>query len=521
MAFSLRALIEDRGRHDPDGVAIVEGDSVLTWSLLHERAKQTAAALHRDGARPGARVVYLGKNSAWFFPYLFGCAMAGAVATPVNWRLAVRELVEIVDDTEATVLLVDHELRSVVEQVEVAARRPLTVVDLGGGHGHWPGIEDWWGAADEPGPQVVADDAGDDIALQLYTSGTTGRPKGAMFAGRTNLRVLAQDIAPRWGLGPGETSMLSMPLFHMGGVAWAIAGLAQGARGVVVRDFVPAEVLDTMEREQVTTAFFVPAMLNALVAQPGADARSLGLRRVTYSGAPISTSALVAAMKTFRCDFVQIYGLTEATGAFAQLEPEDHDPSGPHAHLLRSAGRPYPWVEVQVVDAQGTTCGVDEIGEIWTRSEQNTVGYWRRPADSTTSITEDGWLRTGDLGRLDAEGRIFLVDRAKDLIISGGENVYPAEVENELAAHPDVAEVAVIGVPHERWGETVKAVVVPRAGAEPDAADLVAFARTRLAAFKCPTTVDLVEELPRTATGKVVKGELREPYWRGHDRRIN
>jgi long-chain acyl-CoA synthetase len=290
----------------------------------------------------------------------------------------------------------------------------------------------------------------------------------------------------------------------------------------VVRDFVPAAVLDAMEAERVTTAFCVPAMLAALCAVPGIDGRHLHLRQMTYSGSPISTTALAAAMKALRCDFVQIYGLTEATGAFAQLPAADHDPDGPRADLLLSAGRPYPWVQVRVV---GTDDGADrpagEIGEIWTRSAQNLVGYWNQPDETARALTPDGWLRTGDLGRLDADGRIYLVDRAKDLIITGGENVYPVEVENVLAAHPAVAEVAVIGVPDPRWGETVKAIVVARPDTVVDVADVTAFARERLTHFKCPTSVDVVAALPRTATGKVIKTELREPYWRGHDRRIN
>jgi long-chain acyl-CoA synthetase len=246
------------------------------------------------------------------------------------------------------------------------------------------------------------------------------------------------------------------------------------------------------------------------------------LRRVFYSGAPISPIALTKTMAALRCDFVQIYGLTEATGAFAQLPAHEHDPAGPLAHLLLSAGRPYPWVEVRVVStATEGDVPAGEIGEIWTRSEQNLVGYWNDPEQTARALTPDGWLRTGDLGRVDEAGRIFLVDRAKDLVISGGENVYPVEVENVLAAHPLLTEVAVIGVPHERWGETVKAIVVARAGAELDQDDVIGFVRQRLASFKCPTSVDFVATLPRTATGKVLKHLLREPYWHGYDRRIN
>lgn len=227
-------------------------------------------------------------------------------------------------------------------------------------------------------------------------------------------------------------------------------------------------------------------------------------------------------MTRLQCRFVQIYGLTEATGAFAQLAEEEHDPSGSRAHLLLSAGRPYPWVEVKVVSTRdGSDVAPDEIGEIWTRSEQNLAGYWNDAAQTARALTADGWLKTGDLGRIDRDGYIFLVDRAKDLVISGGENVFPVEVEHVLVTHPDLLEVAVIGVPDERWGETVKAVVVPRPGSHPDQQAIIDFVRQRLTHFKCPTSVDFVASLPRTATGKVLKHVLREPYWKGYERRIN
>lgn len=518
MAFSLRALL-DRGAADsPDAVVLVEDGVELTWTGLRRQSRGVAHALVRDGVTPGQRVVYVGKNGLAFFPFLFGCALAGAVATPVSWRLGARELADIADDTGAEVLVVDAELTGLVEELEARLPRVRRVVTLAEEHPRWTPWREWSSVAEDP----CAPPAPDDVAVQLYTSGTTGRPKGAMFTNATNLRVLAEDIAPAWGLSAADTSLLCMPLFHMGGVAWALAGMARGVRGVVVRDFVPDAVLRLMEVEQVTTAFFVPAMLAALCAAPGLGDRDLALRRLVYSGSPISTTALARAMATFRCDFLQIYGLTEATGAFAQLPPADHAAAGREAGLLRSAGRPYPWVEVRVVDpATGGECVQGAVGEVWTRSEQNTLGYWRQPEATAQAITADGWLRTGDLGYLDADGRIFLVDRAKDLIISGGENVYPAEVENELAACPGIAEVAVIGVPDERWGETVKAVVVGGSGHNVAEADVIAFAKTRLAGFKCPTSVDVVERLPRTATGKVLKTELRDPYWQGYDRGIN
>jgi acyl-CoA synthetase (AMP-forming)/AMP-acid ligase II len=511
MPGSLRALLEAGVADAPDKVVISAVGAKLTWSRLQEQARRVAAALVRDGVKPQDRVIYLGKNDPRYFEVLFGCALAGAVMTPLNWRLAADELGAIIEDAQATVAFVDGSV------VPVVKSRLRAIVALGP-HQNWMPYEDWCGPPEDPQVRPQPEH----IAFQLYTSGTTGRPKGAMFANGTNLRVLLDGISVAWSFSADDVSLIALPLFHMGGLAWALAGLARGARCVVVRDFDPVVVLDTIAAENISVAFFVPAMLAAVCSAAKAKERKLGLRRIFYSGAPISPVALTEAMATLRCDFIQIYGLTEATGAFAQLPAHEHDPNGPMAHLLLSAGRPYPWVEVRVVSTSGDgDVPVGEIGEIWTRSEQNLVGYWNDAEQTSRSLTPDGWLRTGDLGRLDAEGRIFLVDRAKDLVISGGENVYPVEVENVLAAHPGLAEVAVIGVPHERWGETVKAIVVPRPGAEVSQDEVIGFVRQRLAGFKCPTSVDVAAALPRTATGKVLKHLLREPYWRGYARRIN
>jgi long-chain acyl-CoA synthetase len=511
MTGSLRALLEDGVAKAPDKIVISADGADLSWFRLHQQACRVAAALARDGVKPQDRVIYVGKNDPRYFEVLFGCALAGAVLTPLNWRLAPDELAAIIEDARATIAVVDT---SVVTSI----KSELKAIVALGPHESWASYTQWCGPAEDPGVRPEQDH----IAFQLYTSGTTGRPKGAMFANGTNLRVLLDNISVEWGFTSDDISLVALPLFHMGGLAWALAALARGSRCVVLRDFDPAGVLNVMQASNVTVAFFVPAMLAAVCSVPDVGARKLSLRRVFYSGAPISPVALTKAMAALCCDFIQIYGLTEATGAFAQLPAHEHDPNGPLAHLLLSAGRPYPWVEVRVVST-AAECDVPagEIGEIWTRSEQNLVGYWNDAEQTAKALTSDGWLRTGDLGRVDQEGRIFLVDRAKDLVISGGENVYPVEVENVLAAHPHLAEVAVIGVPHARWGETVKAIVVPRPGAEVDQDEVIGFVRQRLAGFKCPTSVDIATTLPRTATGKVLKHVLREPYWRGYDRRIN
>jgi long-chain acyl-CoA synthetase len=264
-------------------------------------------------------------------------------------------------------------------------------------------------------------------------------------------------------------------------------------------------------------------MLQLLSAVPGAaDGDYRSLRSIVYGASPITNDVLLRSMRTFRCDFIQVYGLTETTGAITQLGPADHDPDGLRARLLRSAGKPHPWVEIRVVDPEtGEDRPTGAVGELWTRSVQNMKGYWSRPAETASVLTRDGWLRTGDAGFLDEEGYVFLTERVKDMIISGGENVYPAEVENILAGHPGIEDVAVIGVPHETWGETVKAIVVRKPGAAPTPEQIIEYAREHLAHYKCPTSVDFAGVLPRNPSGKLMKRQLREPYWRGRERRIN
>lgn len=516
MTTSLRQLLDVNADTHPDAVALDGDAGPLTWASLRDAAREVAAALVRDRVAPQDRVVYVGKNDPRYFSVLFGCALAGAVLTPLNWRLAPHELAAMIDDSTAPMVFVDQHCAEAIESVATRLPAVRTVVVFGE-HARWPSLARWVGPAVDP--EVPA--GPEDIAFQLYTSGTTGQPKGAMFANGTNLRVLLDDISVAWGFTANDTSLLCMPLFHMGGLAWALAGMARGARSIVVSDFVPAPVLDTIDEYGVTMAFCVPTMLTALYGVPGIAERPLKLRQMVYSGSPISATALHHALAALRCDFVQIYGLTEATGAFAQLSAEEHradDVTG----ALRSAGRPYSWVEVRVVDPATLVDVPDSgVGEIWTRSAQNMVGYWHRPEETAAALCPDGWLRTGDLGRQDAQGRLYLVDHAKDLVITGGENVYPAEVEDVLAAHPGLAEVAVIGVPDDRWGETIKALAVPMPGAARDTESVIEFARARLARFKCPTSVDWVDTLPLTATGKVIKSTLREPYWRDHDRLIN
>ena len=517
MVASLAELLEERVRAQPGAIALRADGVAWSWMALAARARRIARALVAGGVAPQERIVYVGKNSAELLQMLFGAALANVIFVPLNWRLSPAELVQAIDDTRATVLVVDAELAEAAASFRRELPRVRVAVCMEEAPG-WTTLDSWM-SGDDTAFSVPAGER--DIAVQMYTSGTTGQPKGAMFANGTNVRALTEDISRAWGLREGDVSLLVMPLFHMGGLTWALAGMARGAELVVVRNFEPRAVLELCARQQVTVAFFVPVMLRALLAVPEEERPPLVLRRLVYSGAPIAPSTLRQAMSAFSCGFVQIYGMTEATGAFAQLEPDEHDPGGPRERLLLSAGRAYPWVQVRVVDlVTSEDVAPGAPGEIWTRSRQNMVGYFARPEETAQALTPDGWLRTGDVGTCDDEGYLFLLDRKKELIITGGENVYPAEVEGILTTHPDLAEVAVFGVPSEKWGETVKAAVVARPGHAVTAESVIAFARERLATFKCPTSVDIATSLPRTATGKITKNVLRDPYWAGFTRKI-
>ena len=548
MAFRVQNILDDAARERPDSLALVSdtGERRLTWRELDERADRVADALAADGVGPGDRVTYLDLNRLEFFELLFGCLRVGAVLAPLNWRLTPAELGLIVADAGARVLVVGERFVPALDAIRGAAPRLHRVAVIGteGGaeasaeeasegseaDGTDQGYEQWLATAparqgDDAAEARAADDAGAEasdaaIVLQLYTSGTTGLPKGVLLSQRNFATLTTNDTG--WDMGPESVSLVAMPLFHIGGAGWALAGMIREAASVVVAEIEPRRLLDTLEQQRVTHTFLVPAVLAMLAAVPGAAERDLSaLRCVVYGASPITGAVLERSLATLRAPHYQVYGLTETTGAITQLDASDHDPGGPRAHLLRSAGRPYPWVELMTVEpSTGEPARPGQVGEVWVRSDQVTGGYWNKPAESAAVLPGGGWFRSGDAGYLDAEGFLFLTDRIKDMIVTGGENVYPIEVEDALAAHPAVADVAVIGVPDERWGETVKAIVVRHPGAEVTEDELLSFARERLAGFKRPRSVDFIDVLPRNPTGKLLKKVLREPFWTGREGRL-
>jgi long-chain acyl-CoA synthetase len=514
-------IIRTHAAERPEAAALELDGRTVSFAELGERASRVAQALRGVGVGEGDRVAFIDKNGVEWFEVTFGLAMLGAVNVAVNWRLAPAEMAQIIDDAQAEVLIVGPEFVGHVEKIEAELGRVRTIVAIGGGPDRWTDYEAFVGAAEAVDPGVRPQGA--DIAFQLYTSGTTGLPKGVMLT-NDNFFLGVGGIAGQWRFTDDSVNLAMMPMFHIAGAGWAMVGLYHGCHTVVLRDVDPARILQVIPEFGVTNAFMVPAVIQFLLMTPGVEATDFSsLRALVYGASPITDKVLVQGMATMGCEFIQVYGLTETTGAITQLDGVDHDPEN-RPDLLRSCGKPYPWVDVRIVDsATGEDQPLGEVGELWTRSHQNMAGYWNNPGATAEAVTPDGWFKTGDAGFTDAEGFLYLHDRVKDMIVSGGENVYPAEVENVLMQHPGVADVAVIGVPDDRWGEAVKAIVVLAgdAGSPPaDEAGLIAFARASLAGYKLPKSVDFTDVLPRNPSGKLLKRELRKPYWAGTDRAI-
>lgn len=505
-------LIAYHGRVRPRHPAMVMGEDRISYGELNTHANQIAHALLELGLVKDDRVIYLGKNHPSFFEVLFGTAKAGMVTVPINVRLSSDEIVWIVNNAAAPVLFYSEEYSGLIAVIRDNCPRIRHFIPLSGdAYAKW--------LARHPATSPDLEVCGEDVCLQIYTSGTTGRPKGAQLT-NANLITCAESCVSAWGnWTERDVSLIVMPLFHIGATAYAFIGLRAGATLSIMADAVPLAILQTIEQHAVTKALFVPALLLSLVNLPPSQFNLGTLELIAYGTAPMPLELLRRSIDMFGCKFVQLYGLTETTAPITYLPPEDHDKQG--NERMRSCGIPAPGVEIRIMDAEtGKELSAGEVGEVVVRTAQIMAGYWKQP-DATADAVRDGWLHTGDAGYLDKDGYLYIHDRIKDMVVSGGENVYPAEVENAIYGHPAVAEVAVIGVPDDRWGEAVKACVVLRAGQAATEEEIIRFARERIAAFKAPRSVDFYPQLPRNSTGKLLKRELRKPYWEGMQRQVN
>ena len=487
----------------PDRVAIrFEGQSI-TWADLDDRIRRLAAGLHAQGVRKGDRVAILMLNRPEFVESTLAANAIGAIAVPVNFRLAPEEAAYVVAHSDAQVLVTDAPLADLAAAAVRAAATPTRIVTVGIDY-------DELLASTADAPAVEIDER--DVSLIMYTSGTTGRPKGAML---THLNLLMQSftaIRTSRLYGDDNVALVNVPLFHIAGIGSMPPSLMLGSRIAIMptRPFDAESTLDVVESEGVTGLFLVPAQWQVLCRHPQATERCRSLRTISWGAAPATVTLLEEMARTFPdVDIVSVFGQTEMSPVTTYLPSEDA------VRKIGSVGKPIPTISARVVDDDMKDVEPGAVGEIVYRGPTLMAGYWNDPV-ATADAFDGGWFHSGDLVRADEDGFLYVVDRKKDMIISGGENIYCAEVENVLASHPGVLEVAVIGAAHERWGETPVAVIVPAdADAAPGLDELVEWSRDRLASYKKPTAVVVVDELPRNAAGKVVKPELRARYGRG------
>lgn len=503
LTWPLRHAVRHRGNAD----AVVDGDTRLTFAQLGDRVHRIAAGLRSVGVERGTRVATLLWNSHRYLELHFAIPGSGAIIVPLNSRLAVPEMEYILEDAGVTHLVTDGFHAAVAEKLAPLVEQVIYAPS---------GYEELIARFDPsplPGPESAEDPAG-----LYYTGGTTGPAKGVILSHRA---LLAETLYLGLGFRLEDDSRFLhvFPLFHLGGIGGLYGQVWSGAVQVFQPTVDPAAILDIIEREGITSTSMVPTIINAVISHPKAKTTDFSsLRRVAHGAAPISPDLCRRAVELLQCEFTQAYGMTEMSGSVTLLQHEEELLDN---ERVRSAGRAMVGLEVDVLRPDGSSCAGGETGEVVMRGPTMLSGYWNKP-DETAAAVRHGWYHSGDLGYLDSEGYLFLVDRAKDMIVSGGENVYSIEVESALASHPSVSEVAVIGIPHETWGETVHAVVVLRPDELATEAELIEHCRDRIAGYKMPKSVELRDtELPKSAVGKVLKRELREPYWAGADKAIH
>jgi acyl-CoA synthetase (AMP-forming)/AMP-acid ligase II len=504
-----------QARERPGAEALWFEGAGFTFGELDRLSNRLANALIARGLKPGERISCLGRNNAEFFMLWLGAVKARVTLAPINWRLAPPEMAFILRDAGSRLLVVGHDFADVVDIIVSDLPDLHGLVQFEAGHERWPGFHDWIAAYPDTDPNLAAEP--DDDVIQLYTSGTTGLPKGVQLTEANALAALRSGVEGRWAdYEAGKTYLAVMPLFHVAGCMLSLMGLVAGARVAITREVDTAEIIRLIGELKVAYAFMAPTVINRLLHTPGAAQGDYSsLERIIYGASPIAAEVLVQARALTGAGFTQLYGLTETTGGGTILTPADHD-----AGHLRACGKPGPGYEFRVVLEDGRLAAPRDVGEIQIRSGAVMKGYWARPQATREAIDAEGWFRSGDAGFFCEQGFLHIHDRVKDMILTGGENVYPAEVENALFGHPAVADACVIGVPDDQWGEAVKAIVVLKAGAKADPEALIAHCRGSIAGFKTPKSVEFTDVLPRNPSGKLLRRELRKPYWQGRERQV-
>ncbi len=505
---------------EPDALATVCNGRRQSYAELTRRVARLGSALRGLGMQVGDRVGLLGVNSDRFLEYMYGTWWGGGVINPVNTRWSVPEIVYSLDDCDTHILLIDDTFLPIMEGIRTSARPGLVLIHAGDAETP-DGMLNYEQliAAAQPVEDVLR--GGQDLAAILYTGGTTGHPKGVM---QSHASVWSSCMArmAEYPIAADSVTLHTAPMFHGAAMARVVCVVIAGRPHVFVPSFDAVSLMGIIERERVTDTLLVPTMLQALISHPDFNSYDLSsLRRVTYGASPIAAALMERVLEVMpQIEFTQGYGMTEAFPPVTLSGPENHTAEAVANGRVRSAGRPSLAVIVRIVDAQGNEVPRGTVGEIIVHGPNLMQGYWNKP-EETDEALRGGWMHTGDGGYMDDDGYLFIVDRLKDMIVSGGENVYSAEVENALSTHPAVAACAVIGIPDEKWGEAVHAVIVLKSGVEASAEEIIEHCHTLIAGYKCPKSVEFATSLPVSGAGKILKRDLREPYWKKRDRGVN
>lgn len=521
---NLAMVLQRAVRLFPDNEAVIEGDTRWSYSELGQRVAGFDTSLSELGLEQGDVVGVLSLNSASYLVAWLAIPRSGRLLNALNYRLAPAELEFIVGDSEVRAVLVDDEFLDVGRQLAGSCGTVEHLVYMGAGEAPEGclSMEEMMGT--EPAPAVFP--APEEPVGIFYTGGTTGTPKGAMLSHR-NLIANAKHVIIERGYKTGHTYLHAGPMFHLSDGGSTLSVTWVGARHVILPKFTPEAWLDAVEGERVTHSVLVPTMINMLLNDPATGARDTSsLEAVNYGSSPMPSQLLREGMEAFPCNWLQFYGSTEVAPIATCLNAEDHrrgvEGEEPYVGRLRSAGRQVVGVEVSVRREDGSVADPFETGEVYVRGPNVMLGYWNRPEETAAVLDDDGWYHTGDAGYFDEDAYLYIADRVKDMIISGGENVYSTEVENAIFRHPAVLECAVFAVPDERWGERVHAAVVLRAEAELSEVEIVEHCRQFIAGYKLPRSVDFHDEpLPKSGAGKILKRELRKPYWGDRDRAVS
>ncbi|WP_255549529.1 long-chain-fatty-acid--CoA ligase [Corynebacterium sp. TAE3-ERU12] len=492
----------------PDHPAVLAPSGAqLSYRELADASARVARGLADSGVTDGSRVAYIGKEHPSYWEVMFACVHLGAVLVPVNWKLTAEEVDHILSDSGAEVVFLDadHPLRGTTGHTEIVSS---------------PGEWEAWRNSHEPLTELFTPTPDTPMA-QIYTSGTTGLPKGVVLAHRSwfGMRNALGEAGEDWiAWDEGDICLVAIPGFHVGGMWYATQTFNAGQTVFSMPDLGAEQARAAIRKFGITHAIFVPAMMGAIAHLPGVTPEEFStVNRVIYGGAPIGDSVLETCTRIFGAKFSQIYGLTETGNTAICLPPDQHYAGSPR---LKAAGRPYPGFGLRIVDKEGNEVPQGNVGEVLLRTPNRMVEYWNLP-EATAETLIDGWIHTGDAGYVDAEGFLFIHDRFKDLILVGGENVFPAEVENVLIRHPKVADAAVIGIPDDTTGEAVMAFIEPALGEEPTTRELLLFLKQHVANFKLPTRWEIIDSIPRNPSGKILRRELRRTFWDGRGRQVN